>query len=156
YAEALDCRFVDENGREQVMEMGCYGIGVSRILGAAIEQNHDARGIIWPASIAPFEAVICPIGFDKSEAVRETAKRLHDELVAAGVDVILDDRGERPGAMFADWELIGVPQRIVVGDRGLKDGVVEIQGRREEQASKFSPDEAVDETVRRLTPQTTD
>ncbi|AUN94713.1 proline--tRNA ligase [Pseudazoarcus pumilus] len=156
YAEALDCRFVDENGREQVMEMGCYGIGVSRILGAAIEQNHDARGIIWPASIAPFKAVICPIGFDKSEAVRETAKRLHDELVAAGVDVILDDRGERPGAMFADWELIGVPQRIVVGDRGLKDGVVEIQGRREEQASKFSPDEAVDETVRRLTPQTTD
>tara|TARA_R110002049_G_scaffold35986_5_gene115501 strand:+ start:1215 stop:2945 length:1731 start_codon:yes stop_codon:yes gene_type:complete len=153
YAEALDCRFVDESGQEQVMEMGCYGIGVSRILGAAIEQNHDARGIIWPSAIAPFAVVICPIGFDKSETVRATAVRLHDDLLAAGVDVILDDRGERPGAMFADWELIGVPQRIVVGDRGLKDGVVEVQGRREETASKFSPDETVAEIVRRLAQQ---
>ena len=139
YAAALDCKFVDEGGREQVMEMGCYGIGVSRILGAAIEQNHDERGIIWPAAIAPFEVVICPVGLDKSEAVRETATRLYEELSAAGIDVILDDRGERPGAMFADWELIGVPQRVVVGDRGLKEGVVEVQGRREAEARRVPP-----------------
>lgn len=123
--------------------MGCYGIGVSRILGAAIEQNHDGRGIIWPAAIAPFEVVICPVGFDKSDAVRETATRLYEELLAAGVDVILDDRGERPGAMFADWELIGVPQRVVVGDRGLKEGVVEVQGRREAEARGVAPAEVL-------------
>eukprot|EP00952_Eustigmatos_sp_NYUAD-ZCMA_P000204 540-Eustigmatos_ZCMA.PRE.1 len=93
--------------------MGCYGIGITRILGAAIEQNYDARGIIWPASIAPFQVVICPVGYDRSDAVREEADRLHAELVAAGIDVMLDDRGERPGAMFADWELIGVPFRVV-------------------------------------------
>ncbi len=150
YAEALDCKFVDESGREQVMEMGCYGIGVSRILGAAIEQNHDERGIIWPAAIAPFEVVICPVGYDKSDAVRETAKQLHDELTAAGIDVILDDRGERPGAMFADWELIGVPQRIVVGDRGLKEGVIELQGRREAEATRISPAEVVATLLSRL------
>jgi prolyl-tRNA synthetase len=120
------------------MEMGCYGIGVTRILGAAIEQNHDARGIVWPAAIAPFEAVICPIGADRSEAVRAAAQALHDELQAQGVDVILDDRGERPGAMFADWELIGVPERIVVSDRGLKEGMVELQGRREAQATRVA------------------
>jgi len=150
YSEALDCKFVDENGREQVMEMGCYGIGVSRILGAAIEQNHDERGIIWPAAIAPFEVVICPVGFDKSDAVRETATRLYDALTAAGIDVILDDRGERPGAMFADWELIGVPQRVVVGDRGLKEGVVEVQDRRDAEAQRVAPDQVVETLVARL------
>jgi prolyl-tRNA synthetase len=127
----MGATFLDETGKHQLMEMGCYGIGVTRILGAAIEQNHDERGIVWPASIAPFQAVICPIGMDRSEAVRSAAERLHDELQALGVDVLLDDRGERPGAMFADWELIGVPQRIVVSDRGLKEASVEVQGRRD-------------------------
>jgi prolyl-tRNA synthetase len=136
YSAAMNASYLDETGKPQLMEMGCYGIGVTRILGAAIEQNHDARGIVWPAAIAPFEAVICPIGADRSEAVRAAAQALHDELQAQGVDVILDDRGERPGAMFADWELIGVPERIVVSDRGLKEGMVELQGRREAQATR--------------------
>ena len=150
YAQALDCKFVDESGREQVMEMGCYGIGVSRILGAAIEQNNDARGILWPSSIAPFEVVICPVGYDKSDAVRETASQLRQQLLEAGIDVILDDRGERPGAMFADWELIGVPQRIVVGDRGLKEGLIELQGRNEAEAQRIAPTDALPTLLSRL------
>jgi prolyl-tRNA synthetase len=136
YSEAMGCKFLDVNGREQVMEMGCYGIGVSRILGAAIEQNYDARGIIWPAAMAPFQVVICPVGWGKSEAVREEAVKLHDTLQAAGIDAILDDRDERPGVMFADWELIGVPHRVTLGDRGLKDGVAEYQGRRDAEATR--------------------
>jgi prolyl-tRNA synthetase len=131
YSEPMGAHFLDENGKPQPFEMGCYGIGVTRILGAAIEQNHDERGIVWPAAIAPFAAVVCPIGWDRNADVQAAAQRLHDELAALGVDVVLDDRGERPGAMFADWELIGVPQRIVVSDRGLKGGTVEVQGRRE-------------------------
>lgn len=111
------------------MVMGCYGIGVTRLLGAAIEQGHDERGIIWPISMAPFEVVICPMNYDKSELVKDAADRLHEELVAAGVDVVLDDRGERPGVMFADWELIGAPFRVVIGDRGLADALVEFKGR---------------------------
>jgi prolyl-tRNA synthetase len=111
--------------------MGCYGIGVTRIVGAAIEQNHDERGIIWPDAIAPFALVLCPIGYDRSADVRAAADRLHDALAVAGVDVVLDDRGERPGAMFADWELIGVPHRVVLSERGLKAGTVEYQGRRD-------------------------
>ena len=103
---------------------------------AAIEQNHDARGIIWPRAIAPFEVVICPVGWGKSEAVRDEAQKLYDALIAAGVDAILDDRDERPGVMFADWELIGVPHRVTIGDRGLKEGVVEYQGRRDAEAAK--------------------
>ncbi|MFN4103941.1 MAG: His/Gly/Thr/Pro-type tRNA ligase C-terminal domain-containing protein, partial [Tepidimonas sp.] len=102
---------------------------------AAIEQNHDERGIIWPDAIAPFTVVICPIGMERSPTVREAAERLHDELAALGVDVMLDDRGERPGAMFADWELIGVPHRVTLGERGLKDGVVEYQHRRDTAAT---------------------
>jgi len=139
YSEAMNATFLDENGKTQPMVMGCYGIGITRILGAAIEQNYDARGIIWPASIAPFQVVICPVGYDRSDAVREEADRLHAELVAAGIDVMLDDRGERPGAMFADWELIGVPFRVVVGDRGLKEGKLEFQGRRDEAATAVAP-----------------
>jgi len=135
----MNATFLDENGKTQPMVMGCYGIGITRILGAAIEQNYDARGIIWPASIAPFQVVICPVGYDRSDAVREEADRLHAELVAAGIDVMLDDRGERPGAMFADWELIGVPFRVVVGDRGLKEGKLEFQGRRDEAATAVAP-----------------
>ena len=148
YAEALDCTFIDEGGQNQVMEMGCYGIGVSRILGAAIEQNNDDKGILWPIAIAPFEVVICPIGFDRSDAVRDTSTTLYNELVAAGIDVILDDRGERPGAMFADWELIGVPLRITVGDRGLKDGVVELQARHHNEAERIAPAAVLDATRR--------
>jgi prolyl-tRNA synthetase len=136
YSKSMGATYLDEAGKPQLMEMGCYGIGVTRILGAAIEQNHDERGIIWPAAIAPFEAVICPIGLDRNPEVRDAAQKLHDELAAAGVDVMLDDRGERPGAMFADWELIGVPQRIVISDRSLKEGVAEWQGRRETEARK--------------------
>ncbi len=132
YSADMKATYLDENGKPQLMQMGCYGIGVTRILGAAIEQNFDAKGIIWPASIAPFEVVLCPMGLDRSEAVREAVETLYASLVDAGVDVILDDRGERPGAMFADWELIGVPHRVVVGERGLKDGMLEYQGRRDD------------------------
>jgi prolyl-tRNA synthetase len=135
YSEPMKAHFLDENGKPQPFEMGCYGIGVTRILGAAIEQNHDERGMIWPPAIAPFEVVVCPIGYDRSAEVKAAADRLHDELAAAGLDVVLDDRGERPGAMFADWELIGVPQRVVISDRGLKAGTLELQGRRETEAT---------------------
>jgi len=138
YSESMNATFLDETGKTQPMQMGCYGIGVTRILGAAIEQNFDERGIIWPAAIAPFEVVVCPVGYDRSEAVKAEADRIHAELLAAGVDVILDDRGERPGVMFADWELIGVPHRVVVGDRGLKEGKVEYQGRRDAQATQVA------------------
>ncbi|MFO1339717.1 MAG: proline--tRNA ligase [Burkholderiaceae bacterium] len=138
YSAAMSANYLDETGKPQPMEMGCYGIGVTRILGAAIEQNHDERGIIWPAAIAPFAAVICPIGYDRSAEVKAAADKLHDELAAAGVDVLLDDRGERPGAMFADWELVGVPQRVVISDRGLKEGLLEVQGRRDSEAAKVA------------------
>jgi prolyl-tRNA synthetase len=135
YSEAMKATYLDENGKPQPLQMCCYGIGITRILGAAIEQNFDERGIIWPASLAPFEVVLCPMGYDRSEAVKAEIDRLYEALMAAGVDVVLDDRGERPGAMFADWELIGVPHRIVIGDRGLKDGQVEYQGRRDAAAT---------------------
>lgn len=143
YSAAMNANFLDETGKPQPMEMGCYGIGVTRILGAAIEQNHDARGIIWPDSIAPFAVVICPIGMDRNEDVKAAAMQLHDELQALGVDVLLDDRGERPGAMFADWELVGVPHRVVLSDRGLKEGQVEYQGRRDAEATKLALTEVV-------------
>jgi len=135
YSVPMNATYLDETGKPQPFEMGCYGIGVTRILGAAIEQNHDERGIIWPDAIAPFAVAVCPIGFDRSPEVQAAAQQLHDDLAAQSIDVLLDDRGERPGAMFADWELIGVPQRIVVSDRGLKAGTVEVQGRRETAAS---------------------
>jgi prolyl-tRNA synthetase len=135
YSKAMNATFLDEAGKPQLMEMGCYGIGVTRILGAAIEQNHDARGIVWPDAIAPFTVALCPIGYDRNEAVRNAADALHEQLASLGIDVVLDDRGERPGAMFADWELIGVPQRVVISERGLKEGQLEVQGRRDAQAS---------------------
>ncbi len=134
YAQALSATFLDEQGKAQVMEMGCYGIGVSRVVAAAIEQNHDERGIIWPASMAPFGIVITPIGYHKSEAVKQAADALYTELGGAGVDVLLDDRDERPGVMFADAELIGIPHRVTIGDRGLKEGMAEYLPRRESQA----------------------
>ena len=137
YSEALGCKFLNEQGKEQIMEMGCYGIGVSRILGAAIEQNNDARGIIWPDAIAPFQVAIVPMGYAKSEAVRTAADALYADLCAAGIDAFLDDRDERPGSLLADNELIGTPHRVVIGDRGLKDGVVEYQGRRDADATRL-------------------
>ncbi|AJY12745.1 proline--tRNA ligase [Burkholderia dolosa] len=142
YSEAMGATFLDESGKPQPMLMGCYGVGITRILGAAIEQNFDDKGIIWPESIAPFEVVLCPMGYDRSDAVREAADKLYAELVAAGIDVILDDRGERPGVMFADWELIGVPHRVVIGERGLKEGKIEYQGRRDTEATLLPADAA--------------
>ena len=135
YSQAMNATFLDENGKPQFLEMGCYGIGVTRLPAAAIEQNHDAKGIIWPDAIAPFTVVICPIGADRSPDVKAASEKLYADLMAAGVDVLLDDRGERPGAMFADWELIGVPHRVTLGDRGLKEGKVEYQHRRDEAAT---------------------
>ena len=138
YSAAMNATFLDANGKPAHFEMGCYGIGITRLPAAAIEQNHDERGIIWPDAIAPFTVVICPIGMDRSEAVRDAAVALHDSLLAKGVDVILDDRGERPGAMFADWELIGIPHRVVISDRGLKEGQYEYQNRKDTEAEKAS------------------
>jgi len=143
YSKAMGATYLDEAGKPQPMEMGCYGIGVTRILGAAIEQNFDARGMIWPESMAPFEVVVCPMGYDRNEAVRAEADRLLAELLAAGIDAILDDRGERPGVMFADWELIGVPHRLVVGDRGLKEGKIEYLARRDTDAVMLPAADAV-------------
>jgi prolyl-tRNA synthetase len=150
YSEAMRAVFVDEDGATKPIEMGCYGIGVTRLLGAAIEQNHDTRGIIWPAAIAPFELVICPVGYDRSDAVRQEADALYQALCEAGIDAMLDDRGERPGAMFADWELIGVPLRITVGERGLKEGKIELQARRESAPELISPADALKLVLTRL------
>ena len=131
YSKAMNASFLDETGKPKLFEMGCYGIGVTRILGAAIEQNNDSRGIIWPETMAPFSVVICPIGMERSATVNAVCHQIYQELLASKIDVVFDDRGERPGAMFADWELIGVPLRIVVSERGLKEGIVEVQARRE-------------------------
>jgi prolyl-tRNA synthetase len=141
YAAALKCTFLDEQGKDQVMEMGCYGIGVSRIVGAAIEQGHDERGIVFPATIAPFAVTVVPMNYAKSETVRTAANALHTELLAAGIDAILDDRDERPGSMFADWELIGIPHRVVVGERGLKEGKLEYKGRSDAEATMVASGE---------------
>jgi prolyl-tRNA synthetase len=135
YSEAMGATYLDAAGQSHLIEMGCYGIGVTRVVAAAIEQNHDERGIVWPAAMAPFAVAIAPVGYDRSEAVRQLADRLHDELAAAGIEVLLDDRGERPGVMFADLELIGIPHRVTIGDRGLKDGRVEFQSRRDATAT---------------------
>ncbi len=134
YSKALNLAFLDETGKSQIMEMGCYGIGATRVVAAAIEQNYDERGIIFPKAIAPFDVAIVPIGYGKSAQVREAADHLHDALTAASIDVILDNRDERPGVMFADMELIGVPHRVVIGDRGLKEGQIEYKGRRDAEA----------------------
>jgi prolyl-tRNA synthetase len=135
YSQAMNATFLDVNGKPSFMEMGCYGIGITRLPAAAIEQNHDDKGIIWPDALAPFTVVLCPISPDRFPDVKAAADKLYGDLLAAGVDVILDDRGERPGAMFADWELIGVPHRVTLGDRGLKEGQVEYQHRRDAAAT---------------------
>ena len=147
YSEAMGCSYLDQQGKSQPMVMGCYGIGVTRILGAAIEQGHDERGIIWPISMAPFEVVICPMNYDKSEAVKATADQLHEQLLTAGIDVVLDDRGERPGAMFADWELIGAPFRVVIGERGLADSLVEFKGRTDAESQNIPISEIKDKVI---------
>ncbi len=138
YSEAMNATYLDENGASQVLEMGCYGIGVSRIVGAAIEQGNDEKGIIFPLSMAPFSVVICPIGLDKSETVKEATMTLYQTLQAAGVEVLLDDRGERPGVMFAEMDLIGIPHRIVIGERGLAEGNVEYKGRTDAAAQNLA------------------
>ena len=142
YSKALNATFLETDGKPAIMQMGCYGIGISRIAAAAVEQNNDERGMIWPASIAPFQVVICPMGWTKSETVRAAAETVYQELLSAGVDVIIDDRDVRPGVMFAEWELIGVPLRLTVGDRGLKEGVIEFQDRRQSEAEKIKVEEA--------------
>ena len=147
YSEAMGCTYLDQQGKSQPMVMGCYGIGVTRLLGAAIEQGHDERGIIWPISMAPFEVVICPMNYDKSEAVKATADQLHEQLLTAGIDVVLDDRGERPGAMFADWELIGAPFRVVIGERGLADSLVEFKGRTDAEPQNIPIAEIKDKVI---------
>jgi prolyl-tRNA synthetase len=135
YSDAMGAKFLDAAGAEKPFEMGCYGIGVTRIVAAAIEQNHDPRGIIFPAPIAPFEVCIVPIGYQKNAGVREAADRLYDELARSGVDVLLDDREERPGVLFADMDLIGVPHRVVLGERGLAAGNAEYKARRDEKGT---------------------
>jgi prolyl-tRNA synthetase len=152
YSEAMKAVFLDEKGESRPMEMGCYGIGITRIVAAAIEQGHDARGAVFPAPIAPFEACVVPIGYHKSAAVREAADRLYADLLAAGVDALLDDRDERPGSMFADMERIGVPHRLVVSDKGLAAGTVEYKGRRDEKPSMLPQGEAVASVRAWLTP----
>ena len=137
YSQPMNASFLDTESKPQFFEMGCYGIGITRLPAAAIEQNHDERGIIWPDAIAPFTLVICPIGMERSPDLKAAAERLYADFLAAGVDVLLDDRGERPGAMFADWELIGVPHRVVISDRALKEGQLEYQHRRDTAASKI-------------------
>ena len=137
YSSKLKATYLNEQGKPEVIQMGCYGIGISRIMAAAIEQNNDERGIVWPMPMAPFEVVICPIGWSKSEEVSQQATELHNFLQEQGIDVILDDRDARPGVMFSEWELIGVPIRVTVGERGLKDGIVEVQARRESESTKL-------------------
>jgi prolyl-tRNA synthetase len=152
YSKPMNATFLDVNGKPQFMEMGCYGIGITRLPAAAIEQNHDERGIIWPDAIAPFTVVLCAISPERFPQVQVAADKLYAELLNAGVDVILDDRGERPGAMFADWELIGVPHRITLGDRGLNAGEVEYQHRRDTVATKVPTAEALDFLKAKLKP----
>ena len=150
YSRAMNATFLDDKGQPQFFQMGCYGIGITRLPAAAVEQNHDERGMIWPDAVAPFTVVICPVGFGRSAAVRETAEKLYAELTAQNVDVILDDRDERPGVMFADWELIGVPHRITVGEKNLKDGRVEYLHRRDEKATLIAVSEIVAAVCERI------
>lgn len=150
YAAALNCAYLDENGKSQIMEMGCYGIGVSRIVGAAIEQGNDDKGIVLPAAIAPFTVCIVPMGYHKSAAVKMAADQLYTDLKASGIDALLDDRNERPGVMFADMELIGIPHRVVIGERSLNEGQFEYKGRLDAEATLIAQGEAVEHLKRKL------
>ncbi|MDP3281706.1 MAG: proline--tRNA ligase [Nitrosomonas sp.] len=141
YSEIMKASYLDESGQTQNMEMGCYGIGISRIVAAAIEQNHDEHGIIFPATIAPFQLVIIPIGLQKSSLVKGAVEELYQQFSDAQIEVLLDDRDERPGVMFADMELMGIPHRIVIGERGLKQSVIEYQGRKDQASQAIPMDE---------------
>jgi len=152
YSKAMNATFLGKDGKPALFEMGCYGIGITRLPAAAIEQNHDERGIIWPDAIAPFTVVLCPITPERFPEVKAQAEQLYAQLQSAGVDVILDDRGERPGAMFADWELIGVPHRVTIGDRALKEGQVEYQHRRDSAATKVATADILAHVLGRLAP----
>ena len=143
YSSKMGVTYIDERGETKPMEMGCYGIGITRVVAAAIEQNHDERGIIWPEPMAPFVVSVIPMGYGRSESVKAAADKLYADLVAAGIEAYLDDRDERPGVLLADQELIGIPHRIVVGDRGLKEGVVEYQHRRDAAATTVATGEAI-------------
>lgn len=150
YSKALNASILDPEGKSRILQMGCYGIGVSRIAAAAIEQNHDDNGIIWPQAMAPFDVVICPLGWGKNEQVQQTASAIYEKLLAAGVDVILDDRDVRPGAMFADWELIGVPYRVTIGSRGLKEGTIDVQARRSGHTDSIAIEQVVEHVLQCL------
>jgi prolyl-tRNA synthetase len=143
YSKALGATFLSESGEATLFEMGCYGIGVTRVVAAAIEQNHDPRGIVFPAPMAPFEVSLVPIGYHKSAAVKEAAERLYAELQQAGIDVLLEDRDERPGSLFADMDLIGVPHRVVLSERGLAAGSAEYKGRRDEKPQDVPASEVI-------------
>jgi prolyl-tRNA synthetase len=143
YSDAMQASVLDDAGKSQTMFMGCYGIGVTRVVAAAIEQNHDANGILWPEAIAPFSVVLVPINYQKSSAVQTTADRLYGEFQAAGIDVLLDDRDARPGVKFADSELLGIPHRIVIGERGLAGGTLEYRSRQGTESSDIAIAEAV-------------
>jgi prolyl-tRNA synthetase len=151
YTTKMGVNYIDEKGESKPMEMGCYGIGITRIVAAAIEQNHDDKGIIWPDPMAPFTVAVIPLGYRKSEAVKSAAEKLYAELAGAGVEVFLDDRDERAGVLLADQELVGIPHRIVIGDRGLKEGVVEYQHRRDAQATKVPIGEVAQHVQSKLT-----
>jgi prolyl-tRNA synthetase len=142
YSHEMNAVFLDESGKPAEFEMGCYGIGITRIVAAAIEQNHDERGIIWPEAIAPFRVAIAALGYRRSDRIRTFADALYDKLMAAGIEVLLDDRDERPGVMLTDLELIGIPHRVVIGDRGLAAGTIEYQARREAAATALPADQA--------------
>ena len=150
YSEAMGAKVLDETGKNVTVSMGCYGLGVSRVVAAAIEQNHDERGIIWPQAMAPFQLAIVPLNMQKSPAVAECAEALYSQLVAAGVDVLLDDRNERPGVKFADMELIGIPHRIVIGDRVLEEGAIEYKGRCDADSQMVPRDDIVEFLLARL------
>lgn len=150
YSEQMKATYLDESGQMRYMEMGCYGIGISRIAAAAIEQSHDERGIIFPATMAPFELAIVPIGLHKSNSVKETVDKLYQQFLDAHVDVLLDDRDERPGVMFADMELIGIPHRIVIGERGLKQSIAEYQGRTDQDSQNVPIDKIFSFITERL------
>jgi prolyl-tRNA synthetase len=143
YSQAMNAVVLDENGSTQVMTMGCYGIGVSRVVAAAIEQNHDDNGIIWPAAIAPFQVALLPMKMNKSQRVREAVEKLYEEMTSAGIEVLLDDRDVRPGFMFADMELIGIPHRVVIGERGLDEGMVEYRGRTDPENSMIKLEQII-------------
>jgi prolyl-tRNA synthetase len=151
YSKKLNANVLAETGKSQILTMGCYGIGVSRVVASAIEQHHDDRGIIWPLAIAPFEVVIVPVNAHKSVRVREAADEVYTQLKEAGFDVLLDDRGLRPGVAFADMELIGIPHRLILGERGLDNGMIEYKCRADGTGDEFAIADVITELKTRLT-----